>query len=431
MAKSTTPSSSSLSSSAKGGKKRSRGGNSSVKKNSAAASSTAAKTRRSGAAASRRSTKKGDKAEEEEESSGRSMDDERNSNSSNSSSSSEEEEYNPKPRTRTRSSKKKLDFSYEDASSFDDDDLEEEAKNDDDDDSSYSEDDISVKHNAKDEEDDDDSSAASSTSPNNNNTNNNTRRSYSPSTILNARVKIISGQYKGKKGTVIDANRGWYTLDQRSGVLSAVRARELQVMRYATNVDHVVRKNTTKQEEEMEEDQVATTDDDDDDDVQFVNNGYEVSSTTHGDLTGATVRINSGKFMGLTGMINERRSFMHVQIDNVNEDDDPPIEPLHVSDVTIIRHPNRNAYMDDDIFLPITTPSDAATAGATSTSTTVVNTDQERLDMISKKYVGSKIKVLPHHVNAGTIGTVVKVLVGDWYITNNPLISNAYNEKSK
>ena len=66
-------------------------------------------------------------------------------------SSSEEEEYNTKPRTRTRSSKKKLDFSYEDASSFDDDDLEEEAKNDDDDDSSYSEDDISVKHNAKDE----------------------------------------------------------------------------------------------------------------------------------------------------------------------------------------------------------------------------------------------------------------------------------------
>ena len=76
--------------------------------------------------------------------------------------------------------------------------------------------------------------------------------------------------------------------------------------------------------------------------------------------------------------------------------------------------------MDDDIFLPITTPSTNA-AGAT-----VVNSDEERLDMISKKYVGSKIKVLPHHVNAGTIGTVAKVLVGDWYITNNPLISNAY-----
>ena len=43
-----------------------------------------------------------------------------------------------------------------------------------------------------------------------------------------------------------------------------------------------------------------------------------------------------------------------------------------------------------------------------------------------QRYTNARVRILPPDENAGAEGTVRKVIAGDWYITDNPMITKAY-----
>eukprot|EP00584_Thalassiosira_punctigera_P014536 CAMPEP_0172575876 /NCGR_PEP_ID=MMETSP1067-20121228/137435_1 /TAXON_ID=265564 ORGANISM="Thalassiosira punctigera, Strain Tpunct2005C2" /NCGR_SAMPLE_ID=MMETSP1067 /ASSEMBLY_ACC=CAM_ASM_000444 /LENGTH=563 /DNA_ID=CAMNT_0013368531 /DNA_START=115 /DNA_END=1806 /DNA_ORIENTATION=- len=122
--------------------------------------------------------------------------------------------------------------------------------------------------------------------------------------------------------------------------------------------------------------------------------GNEVKDGSGGDgknddLIGATVRVKSGKYEGLTGSVKEIRRFRHVVIDA-----SPPVfGPVDISHVRLLSHGE--------------------------------DADPESSDP-AEKYAGAKVVVTEPHERAGAEGKVQKVLVGVWYVTDNREISSAY-----
>ncbi|KAL7552188.1 hypothetical protein ACHAWF_015871 [Thalassiosira exigua] len=110
-------------------------------------------------------------------------------------------------------------------------------------------------------------------------------------------------------------------------------------------------------------------------------------------LYGATIRIKGGKFDGKTGRITEVQSYRHAFLDTL-----PPLGPVHADDIEIISSKE--------------------------------NADPSGLPSIEfgREYVGSKVRVKEPHERSGAVGLVTKVIVGDWYITDNREITNAFQE---
>lgn len=129
------------------------------------------------------------------------------------------------------------------------------------------------------------------------------------------------------------------------------------------------------------------------------------------DLIGATIKVNSGKFQGLTGIVNELRRYRHVQLDLSLS-----IAYVKISLLDILSY-DKNAVHHNK--------SKAVTSNGTA-------------EELTKKYMGARVRtkelpegeddeeeLLPHPPES-VEGTVIKVIIGDWYITDNPEITNAY-----
>jgi len=208
----------------------------------------------------------------------------------------------------------------------------------------------------------------------------------SPRSLLNATVAITSGLFEGKSGTIVQARRGWYTLDRKSGVSTAVRARDFEVIQYADDGDE--EEDVDKEEEEEDDESNSDSDDDDDND----------------NLTGASIKITSGKFKGLTGTINERQRYRHVEIQT-----DPPMPPVLISNVMLL-----SRYKHESKAHPQYQKNTDCCHGTA--------------EELSKKYMGNKVKVTKGEFFS-IVGVVSKVIVGDWYITDNSRITNAYQSQ--
>ena len=127
----------------------------------------------------------------------------------------------------------------------------------------------------------------------------------------------------------------------------------------------------------------------------------------HIDLTGAHVKVNSGEFKGCTATINERQSFRHVQIADFSHSDKRNFPKVSMGE---------SVWFAD---VEIVTPAPAPPPGRAPPTTF--------LQASTMKYMGAKVRVLPSDPDrAGAVGIVAKVIVGDWYITDNPGITNAF-----
>jgi len=110
------------------------------------------------------------------------------------------------------------------------------------------------------------------------------------------------------------------------------------------------------------------------------------------DLIGAIIRIKKGRFKNLTGIIKEKQSIRRLQLNTVPT-------PLDFADVNVLQY--------------------------------APNADEDSDDFAKKyqKYVGASVKVLQPEEYAGVEGKVIRVIVlGDWYITDNPDIAMAFPE---
>ena len=150
---------------------------------------------------------------------------------------------------------------------------------------------------------------------------------------------------------------------------------------------------TNKQDGESNENNEDDDDDDDDDDYD--------------DLTGATIKIKSGKYEGLTGKINERKRFRSVQLGDCSQDKND--NNNNDTSTTMLGQPVEFASLRVLKYAPITSE---GYRNASDKSGSV--------EELTKKYMGARVKVL----DTGVIGTVVRVIVGDWWITDNPKIAS-------
>ena len=100
------------------------------------------------------------------------------------------------------------------------------------------------------------------------------------------------------------------------------------------------------------------------------------------DLIGATIRIKKGRYKGLTGVIEESNTLRRFQLDTVDV-------PMGLDNVEILWYEPQEDHSD--------------------------------------KYLGAKVRVKPPHPHSGKLGRIIKVVIlGNWYITNNPAIKTAF-----
>jgi hypothetical protein len=127
----------------------------------------------------------------------------------------------------------------------------------------------------------------------------------------------------------------------------------------------------------------------------------------HIDLIGAHVKVNSGEFKGCLAIINERQSFRHVQIADPSHPNKRNVPKVSMADPVLIA--------DVEILTPAPAPPAGRVPPTTFAQASIM------------KYMGADVRVLPSDPDRkGFIGTVAKVIVGDWYITDNPVITNAF-----
>ncbi|KAL3778272.1 hypothetical protein ACHAW5_010143 [Stephanodiscus triporus] len=128
------------------------------------------------------------------------------------------------------------------------------------------------------------------------------------------------------------------------------------------------------------------------------------SSSDIDSLVGATVLINKGIYLGKTGVIVEKRSIRRVQLDTVPG-------TLRFEDVTFLEYADNTA---------------AIASGSNNGCTMEQNDYAERY----QQYIGARVKVVQEvepSEYAGVEGRVVRVIIlGDWYITDNPDLSVAF-----
>ncbi|KAL3808866.1 hypothetical protein ACHAXA_004153 [Cyclostephanos tholiformis] len=178
----------------------------------------------------------------------------------------------------------------------------------------------------------------------------------------------------------------WYRFrDETSCVERYARALDVEVLRY----------------QGKEEDEGKDDDKNDDRETKV----EEEVQDDHIDLTGARVMVNAGKFKGCIVKINARQSYRHLLISDASHSNEsnvklPVVELVKIADVEIV------------------TP--AAIRGEALSGSSFARA-------LMTKYVGARVRILPSNPKyAGVIGTVAKVIVGDWYITDNPEITNAF-----
>jgi hypothetical protein len=127
----------------------------------------------------------------------------------------------------------------------------------------------------------------------------------------------------------------------------------------------------------------------------------------HIDLIGAHVKVNSGEFKGCLAIINERQSFRHVQIADPSHPNKRNVPKVSMADPVLIA--------DVEILTPAPAPPAGRVPPTTFAQASIM------------KYMGADVRVLPSDPDRkGFIGTVAKVIVGDWYIIDNPVITNAF-----
>jgi len=143
------------------------------------------------------------------------------------------------------------------------------------------------------------------------------------------------------------------------------------------------------------------------------------------DLTGATVRINRGQYLGNTGIITEKMDVHLLQLDSVPT-------PLAICDVRVMHYEDdasSDGFDEDGI-----TDSGAGRRRGLDDEDVPTSIDADS-DRIKKKYTGAMVYVAPNS-NAnreywGVSGTVLRVLaLGDWYILDNQNVEMAFRASS-
>ena len=190
--------------------------------------------------------------------------------------------------------------------------------------------------------------------------------------FLNARVRITSGKYNGLIGRIRRVvNTGWiYIEGEDDGVTRPVRWGYVQVL----------------SEDEAESD--GSNNDDNNVDMQDANNesksdqGGQKTKSNPQSLIGATIRIADSVHDGLEAIITEKRSGVYLKVDTL------PGRILLLQDVEVVKLANPDADTDDE------------------------------------KYLGATVVA-----DGGAEGTVEKVILGEWYITDNPEVKKAFKRK--
>jgi transcription elongation factor len=117
------------------------------------------------------------------------------------------------------------------------------------------------------------------------------------------------------------------------------------------------------------------------------------------DLIGATIRIKKGRYKGLTGVIEESNTLRRIQLDTVDV-------PMGLDNVEILWY---EPQQEDD------------------NNTNNDNNNTKKKKYVNDKYLGAKVRVKPPHPDSGKLGRIIKVVIlGNWYITNNPAIKTAF-----
>lgn len=107
--------------------------------------------------------------------------------------------------------------------------------------------------------------------------------------------------------------------------------------------------------------------------------------TTQDTIIGSTNRIKKGRYKNLMGVVLEKQTIKQLQLDTIEA-------PLRFEQVRVLHYAK-----DVDLSDP------------------------------HQKYMNAKVLVRAPHENEGKEGTVVKLIVlGDWYITDNPKITTAF-----
>jgi len=137
-----------------------------------------------------------------------------------------------------------------------------------------------------------------------------------------------------------------------------------------------------------------------------------------GDLTGATIRITSNKFKGLTGIITERRTYQHAFIEC--DQKQQLIDPVHISDIEIITHPPKST--ESELTSTIDVPEKKKKKKKMDLESSQVMAQE--IVAIKEKYIGALVRIVNDNKD-NVVGTVKKIIYGDYYITDNPDIKGA------
>jgi len=139
-----------------------------------------------------------------------------------------------------------------------------------------------------------------------------------------------------------------------------------------------------------------------------------------GDLTGATIRITSNKFKGLTGIITERRTYQHAFIEC--DQQQQLIDPVHISDIEIITHPPKSLESTKVSTAAIDVPVKEKKKMDLESSQQIM---AREIMAVKEKYIGALVRIVNHHKDKDVVGIVKKIIYGDYYITDNPDIKGA------
>ena len=120
-------------------------------------------------------------------------------------------------------------------------------------------------------------------------------------------------------------------------------------------------------------------------------------------LLGATIRIKKGKFANFQGKIIEKQHIRRLMLDSL------PGCAFDIEDVVIVLY--------------------ASLAIAANAASRRNRLAPESTAELTKRYQGATVRVTLREkggANDGALGKVARVIIGDWYITDNPNIANAF-----
>jgi len=148
-------------------------------------------------------------------------------------------------------------------------------------------------------------------------------------------------------------------------------------------------------------------------------------------LLGATIRIRKGKFANHTGKIIERQHIRRLMIDTV------PTAAFDFREVQIVKTSalDREAVDDREASILAAAKCAQSTAarlhrqlggGGLAGAQSAFGREGEDDHALQLRYEGATVRVLQKTAHYGKMGRVVRIIMGDWYITDNPNIANAF-----